>query len=335
MWKALIERKKSISILLLLLILSIGFYFGTKNRLVKNQPVIIESVSPVSVSPTQNWKTYNSPQERITMNYPSTWQFQEGVLWHGAWVVSFFESSTTDPATSLGSDAPTNNFLISPYGPCRGDIFRKVWEDNPAGFASTKSGCFGETLVELRANSLKSKQIEDEMLNSLRILPNTADWKLYVDQKYGFSFSYPPDFTVTATTTSGHYPDHIPEYYVTITSPNTAQQIEDTGGEATDIISIAPSVTQENLHENDSLTLPVIASEEYFSSQTCYGTCHYVGTFRATHKTGFEFTVTDLNVVPVVLFQNNDDTWFEVSSLALDENPYRTIISTLLFDENR
>jgi hypothetical protein len=165
-----------------------------------------------------------------------------------------------------------------------------------------------------------------------------ANWKTYDNARYGFSFEYPRDFSVREVDTGGPQNSR---YGVLIDSPKTEEFMMNTSGESTDEISISPVITSEYLHEYMSFSQPILATEEYFSSEQArqkerYGrdsaSMTYLGQVKAGDRTGFKFTDENMFIRPYVIFKNDDGTWFLVTSLALGQEPYDTIVSTLRFD---
>ena len=157
-------------------------------------------------------------------------------------------------------------------------------------------------------------------------------WKTYTNDLYGFSFKYPPNYTVKNNTLNNN---EVP--YFSIDSPTTAKMFQETGGESSDEIRIYPAENQDELNGNFGLSIPVLASANYFQSQTSSAVTYLGSMTTINGNLGFKLDSVGESEVIDTLFQKPNGVWMDVetqltgTSTSMNIEPYNTIISSFQF----
>lgn len=160
-----------------------------------------------------------------------------------------------------------------------------------------------------------------------QIIDETADWKVYRNEEYGFEVKYPKEYRVKEE--KGKNSDY---FWIVISTPETEKIIEESAGELTDEIFVIPRMPASSLADELSLPEPIQPTEEYFSLNTGYG---YIGSITIDQRKGFQKYITEFGLTMYTIISNPDGTWFVINGLLpfeySKEEPYFLIVKSLKF----
>ncbi len=133
-------------ILSLVVLTGVFFFFGCT----KNTSPIIDTTIPTTGEVTVEWKTYKNTTDGFSLQYPSTWTFQENA--YGVPVIFFSPLTSTEDAlkenVGIGVTTETKDYTL--------DEFRQV---RKASFDKQFSGFVEVSNENIKINDMDAKKV--------------------------------------------------------------------------------------------------------------------------------------------------------------------------------
>lgn len=219
------QTKGFASIILIALVVVLAGALGYVTLVKKSAPVEQQFTATVATSTTAQidviagWKTYTDPDNRFSLNYPSTLIINSEKSVRNQVDTVRFQLPSTSTVIQIGifntnsrwpdlKSLVNDQYLVSKGG----DIPAPVFKTLPSGIILQDVGkqVFGYTFVgqlnksQFIVLSFKDESLIEQVLAPLKLLTSskTADWKTYTNSKHGFQISYPKEVEVSIRETN-------------------------------------------------------------------------------------------------------------------------------------
>ena len=209
-----------IIIVLIALVAAGAYVLGTKNILKLPTFPLTPTLSPSSTTnPTANWKTYTSRDGSFSFKYPENLY----TLNSNEQNLIFYDSSVRNPAftdqvLNIGvspydkSKYQNSGSAISPFDFT--DTQGRTWKtdmvlgESSYNFSATLLTADKMYIVGIQSGLIKGDEIKfgenhrnlaNQILSTFKFLPDTSNWRTYIDPFYNYTIKYPRELSVEPT----------------------------------------------------------------------------------------------------------------------------------------